>query len=159
VTETEILAEIERVCAAADARRAASKDPQIAALLPSGYDWMTEEERVRLHELKLLLPRTSRAEAQARVKAKRAARRKRMSMHDDYMDLDDAWKEYDRAYTLWGQAVDGTKDNGFKSAPPGVCRRRALRMSRALQRLNEAAKAALEGMASHGWPTVGAKGR
>jgi len=75
VTEAEIVAEIDKVCAAADARRAAAKDPQIQGLLPSGYDWMTEEERIRLHELKLMLPRTSRAEAQARVKAKRAARR------------------------------------------------------------------------------------
>jgi len=74
-------------------------------------------------------------------------------MHDDYLDLDSAWKEYDRAYTLWGAAVDGSKENGFKRAPQARCRRLGLRMAQALKRLNEAAKYALEGMRSHGWAT------
>jgi hypothetical protein len=71
--------------------------------------------------------------------------------HDDYLDLDAAWREYDRAYVLWGQAVDGSEENGFKSAPASLTQRRFNRMARALIRLHEAAKAALAGHESRGW--------
>jgi len=44
-------------------------------LRPSEVDWMTNEERVRLEELKQQLPKVSQAEARARIEAKRLARR------------------------------------------------------------------------------------
>lgn len=72
--------------------------------------------------------------------------------HDDYLDLDAAWREYDRAYVLWGQAVDGNEENGWKRAPEPLCNRRARRMAKALRELNRAALAALEGIKSRGWP-------
>lgn len=30
-----------------------------------------------------------------------------MNMHDNYLDTEDAAKKFRRAYTKWGQAVDG----------------------------------------------------
>lgn len=73
-----------------------------------------------------------------------------MNAHDDFLDLESAWREYDRAYTLWGQAVDGQEPD-FKPAPAATRIRRGTRLARAMQRLHKAAKHALENHAERGW--------
>jgi hypothetical protein len=73
-----IEAEIDRVLAAAKARRAAATDQAIRGLNPTDFDWTTEAERAELHELQLAavpLRQAWRAGAAERFAIKRAARR------------------------------------------------------------------------------------
>lgn len=58
----------------AAARRAACRDQSLRGLKPSGFDWMTDEERTALSRLQLRIIEKSSAEAAADVKRKRAAR-------------------------------------------------------------------------------------
>ena len=56
-------------------KRMAAATGAMRGLRPSEYDWMTEEEHKRVHELQMLLPKTDREAARERVKQKRAARK------------------------------------------------------------------------------------
>jgi hypothetical protein len=51
-------------------------DPMLAGLLPTEYDWMTEEERAEMHTLRLSLPSYGEEAlaARERIKARRAQR-------------------------------------------------------------------------------------
>src|SRR5512141_2387875 len=69
-----ILAEIEEISARGRQRFNACRDALKYAHAPTALDWLTEDERNRLHDLQLMLRPKSQAEAQADVAAKRAAR-------------------------------------------------------------------------------------
>jgi hypothetical protein len=69
-----IIAQIEELSKVAEARREACNDPFLRNIKPAGFDWMTDEERARYHELQLQIRPLSPAEARERVLAKRAAR-------------------------------------------------------------------------------------
>lgn len=61
-----------------------------------------------------------------------------MSSHDDYMDVAAAYREYERAYELWGNAVDGEEPE-FKPLPFRLLARRRARMIRALKEISRIA--------------------
>jgi hypothetical protein len=69
-----IIAQIEELSKVAEARREACTDNFLRNIKPAGFDWLTEEERARYHELQLQIRPLSAAEARERVLAKRAAR-------------------------------------------------------------------------------------
>lgn len=75
-----------------------------------------------------------------------------MSMHDNFLDVMNAWEAYDKAYVRWGKAVDG-KEPKFKPAPEAKQIEAALAMADALRDLENAAREALKDMKGYGWPT------
>lgn len=74
----EIERKINVLSAKAQERREAAQDPCIRGLKPYGTDWMTEDEIQELTELQTawMLAQPTKKELQARIKAKREARRK-----------------------------------------------------------------------------------
>lgn len=75
-TRESLLAELEAVCATAEARRDAAQDPFLKGIRPAATDWMSAEEIAHYSDIQArLVPfRETAADAQARVDVKRAAR-------------------------------------------------------------------------------------
>lgn len=69
-----------------------------------------------------------------------------MGMHDDYFDITDAFKRWDRAYVNYGKAVDNGR-------PQETCVRAARKLAQRLRELSSAALGQIETMKHNGWPT------
>lgn len=90
-----------------------------------------------------------------------------MSAHDDFMDMRDAYRRYEKAYEAWGRAVDGKlieDENGKllgltdpSSQSVQLCQ--ATRMYKALDYVIQCAREAKDGMKRRGWPEPGTKRR
>lgn len=74
-----------------------------------------------------------------------------MSMHDNFLDVRDAWRAYNKAYGRWGKAVDGTLPN-LKPAPEAEQVEAALAMAETLHYIESMASNALKDMKRYGWP-------
>jgi uncharacterized coiled-coil DUF342 family protein len=77
MTEAEIREEIDKLSKPAE-EMLKNADPLWSVLRPTPFDWMTYEERKRLHELKMMLPSFAnrREEAKERLKKRMEERDK-----------------------------------------------------------------------------------
>lgn len=78
-----------------------------------------------------------------------------MNAHDDYMDTRSAFRAFERAYELWGQAVDGTEAGHFEDkAPEALQNRRGNNLVKSLETLVSAAQYAAGSARERGWGAV-----
>lgn len=90
-----------------------------------------------------------------------------MSAHDDFMDMRDAYRRYEKTYEAWGRAVDGKlvldeqgKVVGLtEPSPQSVALCQATRMYKALDYVIQCAQEAKKGMERRGWPKPGERKR
>lgn len=78
-----------------------------------------------------------------------------MSAHDDYFDVEDAFKRYDRAYVSWGRAADSDErsspDPKVRAAAEHKAQRRARTYVAACAYLAQQAAKAAKSMGRRGW--------